>query len=267
MMTICRSEVTLMTTTTEYIDPNRAAWLLAGGGKNRALVQGHADNLARQMASGLWANNGQSIVLGADGRVLDGQHRLTAIVKSGIGQTFVVVRGVDESAITTMDTGRARAASDVLSMHGYANARSLAAAVRVCMFYDRRGVFSGDNLWNLRVSPTETLAYVQGHPDVVDALQECRPYGHLLGIGLVSGVFALVARKYGLDAARRAVKAMDGIGLSETDAMYHFRRRVDAGLSLRDWRAFVLFVKAFVMQATGSPCKQLRWTAGEEVRV
>ena len=46
------------------------------------------------MRNGLWELNGAAIVIDEFGNLIDGQHRLSAVVESGTTQQFVVVRNV-----------------------------------------------------------------------------------------------------------------------------------------------------------------------------
>ena len=62
------------------ITPPMAALLLGNNGANRKLNKRHVDFLSDQIKSGKWQKIGQTIVIAKDGTLMDGQHRLTAIV-------------------------------------------------------------------------------------------------------------------------------------------------------------------------------------------
>lgn len=100
-----------------------------GDKRQRSLRQSHVNWLASQMSAGKWRLNGEPIIIGSDGYPLDGQHRLWAVVESGVTVTFLVVRGVDPATFATIDTGVARTCSDVLGMRGEKYVTTKAAAL------------------------------------------------------------------------------------------------------------------------------------------
>lgn len=84
---------------------------------NRSIRQHYVHQLADVMKDGRFiSENGQTIVLGRDGTLYDGQHRLSAIVESGCSQEMAIVF-IDnaEAAYQTIDNGTKRFASDFLS--------------------------------------------------------------------------------------------------------------------------------------------------------
>jgi hypothetical protein len=93
------------------------------------------------MKDGDWKLNGESIVFDDNGNVIDGQHRLTAIVESGVTIKSVVVRGVDRSTFTSIDSGVRRDGGDILAVSGYTYSKPLAAALNVIEMYNRYGGF------------------------------------------------------------------------------------------------------------------------------
>lgn len=67
----------------EIITPGFAKQLLELNPTNRPLSDHTVQRYARDMRGGRWQPNGQGIILTADGKLLDGQHRLAAIISSG----------------------------------------------------------------------------------------------------------------------------------------------------------------------------------------
>jgi hypothetical protein len=102
------------------ITPKDAQRLLLRNHKNQRSIRKHVvQRYADDMRRGLWmGENGETIKVADDGTVLDGQHRLTAIVESGIAITCLIVTGVFEDDITTIDAGATRKFSDALQMKG-----------------------------------------------------------------------------------------------------------------------------------------------------
>lgn len=69
---------------------------------------------AKDMADGNWKENGETIKIDINGNLIDGQHRLQAIVDSGISVELVIVEGLDPSVADTIDIGRKRSIEQYL---------------------------------------------------------------------------------------------------------------------------------------------------------
>ncbi|WP_157509211.1 hypothetical protein [Luteipulveratus halotolerans] len=106
-----------MRTTIETITPERATELLANNPHNRPLVASRVAALVHALESGQWRLTHQGIALAADGALLDGQHRLTAIVRTGVTVELQVSRMKDD-VFDVIDTGRARGARRPASAAG-----------------------------------------------------------------------------------------------------------------------------------------------------
>lgn len=100
--------------TVEKITPAIAkAWLdPAINHGNRRYRPHHAADLAREMTNGRWTYNNDAIAFGADGRLLNGQHRLNAIILSGKTLEMLVVRGLSDDDFKNMDGNLKRANHD-----------------------------------------------------------------------------------------------------------------------------------------------------------
>jgi hypothetical protein len=117
------------------ITPDDARKLLGSNTINRPLRKGHVDFFESQLQRGEMQLTHQGIAISENGRVLDGQHRLTAIANTGIATTMLVAYGLPESSFSVLDTGAARKASDALSIDGACNAHCMAAGIRLWLFY------------------------------------------------------------------------------------------------------------------------------------
>lgn len=119
------------------ITPTDAEAMLANNEANRSIRPRYVQSLARQMTEGLWRMAGDPIRFAADGTLLDGQHRLSAIIESRTAQDFVIITGLTSSAQVSMDSGIKRSFADVLHMKGETNCNVLAAVIRLVALHDR----------------------------------------------------------------------------------------------------------------------------------
>lgn len=110
----------------EAWSPERATEILAKqppDASQRKRRSSMVDKYARDMRAGQWVLTHQAVALGPDGvSLIDGQHRLMAIVESGVGQDLLTVRysTVDAAAaaLAATDIGGKRTVAEVLSISG-----------------------------------------------------------------------------------------------------------------------------------------------------
>jgi hypothetical protein len=115
----------------ETITPQIAKSYLETNINNRPLDDHYASRLADVMKSGLWKINGEVIRFDTLGRLFDGQHRLQAVIKSGVTIQTFVLRGLDSESVHTVDGDRKlRSISDVFHFEGQTNCREFARMVR-----------------------------------------------------------------------------------------------------------------------------------------
>lgn len=168
----------------EKITPEKASEYLSQNSVNRNISVNTVDKYADDMKNGAWQLNGQPIVFGASGRLLDGQHRLSAIAKSGVPVMVAVVRGVDDS-ISVYDVGRARNVLDSLLIDGYdsdvANATNIAVA----------------RLHNVLQTNKSTMSihaikeFLDKHGKTLKLLSRVRKMSHSSGVNMRSAVILL----------------------------------------------------------------------------
>lgn len=148
----------------EDIDPHTAKEMLGGNTHNRNLRRRVVDAYVSDMQAGVWQENGESIKISADGTIVDGQHRLHAIVESGATQRMLVVRGLPMSAQDVVDTGAKRTFADVLKLHGETNYNTIAAVTRRVDIW-LRGIRTTKSSRYVSTN-TQLLATLQAHPDI-----------------------------------------------------------------------------------------------------
>ena len=114
----------------EIITPAMATEYLNSNTANRNIRNRVVESYARDIREGNWQFTGEAIKFSREGVLLDGQHRLYAIIEANAPIKALVIRNLADESQEVMDTGAKRAAADALSMKGYKNATTLAAAAR-----------------------------------------------------------------------------------------------------------------------------------------
>lgn len=112
------------------ITPALAEDMLKGNINNRTMRQYVVEAYARDMVNGNWTYTGDAIRLDKEGNVLDGQHRLAAVVLANKAFYTKVIKGLPAEARKAIDTGIPRNAADVFRMDGSKYARDRAAVLR-----------------------------------------------------------------------------------------------------------------------------------------
>lgn len=253
------------------ITPELAAAMLATNTKNRPISRSHVEKLASSMRRGEWDMNGTTIKIASTGRLLDGQHRLTACVESECAFETLVVYGLPESSFSTIDQiSKTRRISDVLSIDTGVNMKNVAAALMV-LYHVRSsgdvGVSTGRLCDGFSVSVAREM--LAKHPGIVESVSvsnsitifrnaQCAALHYLFGLVDMdlAGEFAEVMR-HGSSKLKRPFNIFrEGIIRIRASSAVPGRREAAA-------RA----IKAFNAERTGKSVGILTWRSSEEFPV
>lgn len=97
------------------VTPNIAASLLRRANfRNRKVKPAVVKKYAKIMASGDWKFSPETISISKTGRLLNGQHRMMAVVHSGVTCRFLFATGFDDEVFSVLDRGSTRTKADAL---------------------------------------------------------------------------------------------------------------------------------------------------------
>jgi len=99
----------------ETVDVETAKQYLERNHGNRSINKHRVDNYARDMQAGHWTP-GSSIGFFENGELADGQHRLLAVVQSGVPTNFVVIRNLPFESKLNHNTGMVQTACASVKM-------------------------------------------------------------------------------------------------------------------------------------------------------
>lgn len=111
------------------ITPEYAEELLKMNVNNRIVRSKKVAELAEAMKRGEWELTNDAIVISEGNILLNGQHRLMAVVKSGVPCPFILLTGAQDSAFDVMDTPVARRISDAIARKGGKNGVKMESAI------------------------------------------------------------------------------------------------------------------------------------------
>lgn len=99
------------------ITPELASYLLSVNiANNRSLKSKNTDAAVADIQEDNWRASVSEILVTWNGKLIDGQHRLTAVVRSGKSQRFMVRFGLEEEDIKALDQGTPRRVGEQLAI-------------------------------------------------------------------------------------------------------------------------------------------------------
>lgn len=146
------------------VTPALAEEWLAGNTVNRKIRIDAVNQYANDMATGRWTVSESAICFSPDGKLLNGQHRLAAVIQSGATIAMLVMRNVPVESMSNMDAGRKRTAADALGFDGESSPHLLAAATRLALLYTDGRIYRDRKVQ--ATSNGEIRDFLAEHPDL-----------------------------------------------------------------------------------------------------
>lgn len=239
------------------ITPADAERMLQLNTGNRPVNKQHVAVLAREMKLGRWKVNGDTICMNGT-RLIDGQHRLMAVVESGCTIETLLVEGVESDVFDTKDVGRRRSTSDTLAVRGEVETKKLAAALIVVDRY-----MTGRMMQCVRYTNTEVEELLVKYPGVRESIGKTRETKRLVPASVLTACHYLFAQKDATAAAQFVVDLIGGHNLTEGDSVYVLRERLmNNALSKAKLQAnyiMALLVKAWNHRRDENTIRHLRF--------
>lgn len=244
----------------ELITPALAALYLEKNKINRTIRPDAVAAYARDMKSGEWVTSGESIQIDWFDRVIDGQHRLEAIIQSGVTIELLVVRGLDPKAQQRIDSGIVRAYADQLKMANVAEPFSVASTLRRIHMYvhnaERVDFTSG------KVTQAELEKAFAEYPGIVDTVVELKAVCRRVKVPLSLYAFTYwLLEQHNPEKAREFFDLLGkGANLDEDNPVLVLRDRIGRERDLYSQREFQVRVFWLMVLAWN------HWMAGRKVR-
>lgn len=113
------------------VTPRLAAfWLENLNTHNRDERSANLEAYCRDRLDGFWPITPQGLGFGKDGLLLDGQHRLLMVVKTGKATVFLIVFGLDDEAQRVLDRQARRTCGEQWKLDGITQGNRRAAIIR-----------------------------------------------------------------------------------------------------------------------------------------
>ena len=210
------------------ITPEMAAEMLESNTENfRNISDSRVTTMSKDMSDGNWELNGETIKVHADGKVLDGQHRLWAIVKSGVTIQALVVQGLHCEG-KSIDRGQSRTVGQWLAHTGVPSAGRVAAIARSILCYEG-GQWGKSHMNNLTLTDSDVIDFAEVNLKAIqDAMAVVKQQG-FFSLPLRATI-AFVASGENMPSQCPTIEwffetLKTGVGLTELDAVFHLRNR------------------------------------------
>lgn len=116
----------------KLVTPAMAKELLESNVKNRRVKEPVVLRYVNDMRAGKWKNDTAELIkISKTGIVLDGQHRLIAVVKANVPIWFHVATELEDSIFDILDTGSSRNAADVFKIEGIKYSTKLPSIIQL----------------------------------------------------------------------------------------------------------------------------------------
>lgn len=243
--------------------------LLSKNVQNRNMKSGYIERFKRILEEGLWMpNNGEAIKIDWDGILRDGQHRLQAIVETGIEVDGLILYDINPDSFTTIDTGIRRSIAEIFAIAGESNAAVLSGGMKRLYHYlngsitnikTQRGVATADELLDL----------LEDHPQMRVAATWSSSTGfRKIGRPSINCFAIYCIMRQGEQGELFLHRVETGVGLKETDPAYVVREKLRGikanNIVVQDYEIAALLFKAFQAHQEGKTMRNIKWDKDRE---
>jgi hypothetical protein len=209
------------------ITPQIATQWLRCNRINRPVRKNHVVFLSQEILNGHWQVNGQPIVIADNEDVIDGQHRLMAVIEAGQPIKTLVVYGIKPEAFATIDTGVVRSGADALCLHFTEHSQTVVKAVATAVGWVRSLERGTVHHGKRRISNTEIIEYAQSHLSLFAHAEQLLSFpkdNRPLSLGVGTACYEIFARKCE-DAADAFMSSLyTGEALTREDVEWQLRQ-------------------------------------------
>ena len=235
--------------------------------KNRPLSMNSVEKLSSAIKRGEWKLNGDTIKMNGDA-LIDGQHRLNAIVKSGVACQAYVVRGVQSDAFDTLDQGKRRTIGHMFAREGEKYYSHLAKACRMLFLYEQ-GLMRASGI-DADFTPTMARNILDSHKGIRESVQFVSDLGigKLMSVGAAAAMHWHCSQKDDHLASQFFSQIGTGENINRDMPVYLFRERLRRNRSdqakLRQHIIAAFLVKAWNATRSKQKLGTLKWSEDEE---
>lgn len=158
----------------EFDDVSDLAWVASRDRGDKLLQRGLRSSVvegyAREMRSGAWHPEcGDMILIDKYGRIINGQHRIKAVIMTGITIQAYVRFNAPVELIHIADKGRSRSTADDMQIDGHKNSSTLSAVSKLIYRYH-----CTRNMANLRhkLTYSDSKVILESYPYIFEVVEK-----------------------------------------------------------------------------------------------
>lgn len=229
------SEQDQIKTIIALITPEKSQEILSRQHKNRTLRKSVVSSYARDMLNDRWMLNGETIKISEKGELIDGQHRLSAIITAGIPIKMMVTYNIPEESFRTIDNGKKRTIGDILTIEGYSYGDNLGATLRYLYYWDDIKKGKTITFHQFRKTPTkeELLELLKNNEDLFFSAQHAYFIKNLIPPSAAIFCHYILTKIDKNKAMFFFERLKDGTGLEKGDPIHTLRERFIASRKSR----------------------------------
>jgi hypothetical protein len=188
----------------EFVTPERAEYYLSlNFSDNRNLSDRCIQDLTSEMRSGRFTLSDSAICFDTRGELVNGQHRLSAIVRSKTIQPLLILKNVPDETKLILDVGRVRRMDDRITISGTKITKNYCAAVRhaMCTIGEAKTML-GTTEFSKPRHDKEVATLFRAHSDFFDKLTQLK-FGSCRTFWLASALKIFVQMEHNKGNSRR----------------------------------------------------------------
>lgn len=244
------------------ITPELAERLLDTNVRNRTKRDDAREAYSRDLMSGDWMLNGETIKIDWFDQVIDGQHRLKSCANTRIPFETFVVFGVSPEAQKTIDIGIPRTFLDELNMDGVEHGSTI-SSLTVRVFHWDPPFNERVNFYKKKVLPPQRRKVLKAHPELSYCAEVVEKLvGHkklFLPKSTLAFIYWILIQQNPDEAQVFIRKVITGADVGENDPIMHLRDRLTRDAKKGRTRAFQTHGIWLAMSAWNN------WMAGKQI--
>ncbi len=262
------------------VTPQMAKEWLKKNRSNRKVREDRVDRYAEQMKDGEWMVSPDAIAFSYTDKLINGQHRLKAILQLGQGESIecLVAFGLDPAAFKIADVGVKRTGADVLRIEGFKSPEEKAAVCRLLALWHQSRLEELNQYENVRNSVIVDIA-TTSRERLTETIEKVGSDKKALNGLMPRSLMAFAYFAYKPTFPERAEFFLNGLVFGKNYPAIDWEEAYEEGvknpINLLDDKMRVnykeysrkaklaLLVKAMNAYCLERPMKQLRWRSNE----
>jgi hypothetical protein len=255
----------------QLITPILAKQILEKNISNRRVSNVRVNTYYLDMINNRWRNDvGDTIKISETNRLLDGQHRLLALIKANISIMMTICSNLKDDVMPFIDTGKARNASDVFKIEGVPNDSKIPSIITV---HERLKLNTSITGGRVSFTNFEILQMYYEKPEywqtvIKKATAWYMCFGKIVPPSMIGGIYSFFIYKQGAHIAELFMNMLfRGTDISNNTIVLLRNRLIQDGMSKSKISAeykTALIIKTWNAFLKGKELKSLKYTPETE---